>query len=153
MTLEGLAAEKSLNLIPLDLSASQTMVRDTLSEDDDEEISPLFEQECANTDYDPDLSPDKHVRVASASASFPSEDALWFHDLLDQMLSTVNLPSVSVEGTSHSVFDILRATSKSRMLFQSLMVYCSLLKFCKPRRQIISSAFGRVFIFSHIPCT
>lgn len=35
-----------------------------LSEEEDEMVAPLFEQERMNTDYKTDLSPDEHVGIA-----------------------------------------------------------------------------------------
>lgn len=105
-------AQESLDPIALGLSASQKVVLNTLSEEEDEERAPLFEQEQMDTDFDLNLSPDEHVGVASASS--PSELILQFYDLMDQMVSTLSPLLVSVEETSHTVFNILGATSRNR---------------------------------------
>lgn len=42
-----------------------------------------------------------------ASASFSSEGAVQFHDLLDHVVSTLNLLVVPVEETSYLVFNTL----------------------------------------------
>lgn len=48
---------------------------------------------------------DENVGIISALS--PSRDALQFCQLVDQMASTLNLPSVALEETSHPVFDNL----------------------------------------------
>lgn len=49
--------------------------------------------------------PDEHVGVASAY--LPSEDAMQFHNLVDRVVSFLNLPAVPVEETFHTVFNML----------------------------------------------
>lgn len=56
--LKDLVVEKSLDLVPPDIFASQAVVPDTWSEDDDEEIALLFVQEHDDTDYNPNMSSD-----------------------------------------------------------------------------------------------
>lgn len=61
------------------------------------------------------MLPDEHEDVASASS--PSEDALQFRGL---MVAALNLPLLTLEETSHPVFDFLGATSRNRSLLPTL---------------------------------
>lgn len=52
---------QSLDVIPLDMSAVQAVVPDTLSEEEDVETVLVQKKEIMDTDFDPDFSPDEHV--------------------------------------------------------------------------------------------
>lgn len=81
-------------------------------------MAPLFDQKHLQMDYEPDLPSAEHVGMASVS--FPLEDATQFHDLVDHVMSTLNLPAVPVEETLHPVFDIIWATLRSRLSLRIL---------------------------------
>lgn len=39
------------------------------------------------------------------SALWPSEDAVLFYELMDHIIKTLVIPSVSIEESSHPIFD------------------------------------------------
>lgn len=48
-------------------------------------------------------------------ALWPSENVVLSHELMDLMVKTLVIPSVSVVESSHPVFDILRAAPRQRV--------------------------------------
>lgn len=78
-----------------------------------------------------------------ASASFPSKNAVQFHDLVDHMVSTLNLPEVLVKETFHLVSDILSAAAKNRISLTILDGLLSWPNLCGPILPLVNSSLRR----------